>query len=390
MAAVLIALAITACENGLSQPVEGKTDPTVTWPQGLAALPEHTLADIALDAHTNEGIPGTFAWDSPIDTSVGALGLQSHSVTFTPDDTEKYNTVTNDVDVLVALVDMVRIKAGSFWMGMLDASEANPYHYVTLTKDFYLGKYEITQELYLEVIGTNPSYNTTAKGRAPFEGEIDEKRPVETVRWYEALIFCNKLSMLEGLSPAYSIEGKTDPAEWGVTPTSATHASYATWHAVEVVAGSDGYRLPTEAQWEYAARAGTTTIWYGGESSANIGEYAWYRNQIDASTGGRHEVGKKKPNAWGLYDMIGNVAEFLWDRATSQYTDNVRIEYYRSDEAKIDPVGISTGTIRLNAGGSSGQLITYTNLVNRFGATPFSTSSENGIRVLRPVQGGTK
>ncbi|MDR2734672.1 MAG: formylglycine-generating enzyme family protein [Spirochaetota bacterium] len=208
-------------------------------------------------------------------------------------------------------------------------------HSVTLTKGFYMGKYQVTQELYQTVMATNPSYFSTANNREPAAGEAAMKRPVESVSWYSTLVFCNKLSALENLTPVYSISGSTDPSVWGEVPTS----SDSTWDAVIMNSSANGYRLPTEAEWEYACRAGTTTAYNtGAEISDNTG---WYSANSDSKT---HEVGKKPANNWGLYDMHGNVWEWVWDWYGSGY--------YTADGAGTDPRGPTTGSFRVLRGGS--------------------------------------
>ncbi|MCL2480367.1 MAG: formylglycine-generating enzyme family protein [Spirochaetaceae bacterium] len=236
-------------------------------------------------------------------------------------------------------------------------------HQVRLTRGFYMSKYQVTQEQYQAVMGTNPStfYNN------PDSGETQGKRPVEQVSWYDVLVFCNKLSIKEGLTPVYTISGTTNPDYWGAVPTS----SNGTWDAVTVNWNANGYRLPTEAEWEFACRGGTTTAYSYG-NTANP-DYMWY----DVNSGSiTHEVGKKLPNAWGLYDMHGNVYEWCWD-------------WYDDYEGAVtDPKGpgtpnMSYGAYRVGRGGCWVGDAQYARSAFRIYFGPWSRNGTVGFRVVR-------
>jgi len=167
---------------------------------------------------------------------------------------------------------------------------------------YKIAKHEVTQELYTAVMGENPSYFKDN----PASGEVQKKRPVENVSWYDAVYFCNKLSILMGLTPAYSINGQTDPEKWDYTPHKGESMDF-DYSKVICNFLANGFRLPTEAEWEMAARGGMNGGWdYKYPGSDRLNDVAWCDDNSYEMIDGRykyktHEVGKKQANALGLY-----------------------------------------------------------------------------------------
>jgi len=261
----------------------------------------------------------------------------------------------------------VLIPAGSFQMGSTEGYDRNkPVHEVTITKPFYMGKYEVTQaeyEKYCSYTGISSPSSSYGDG---------DNYPAYNVSWYAALVYCNKRSMAEGLTPCYSISVSTNPEDWGDVPIS----SNSTWNAVECNWNANGYRLPTEAEWEYAARAGDNTVdslTYSGTNDENkLGDYAWYAGNSDNTT---HEVGKKEANAFGLYDMSGNVCEWCWNWFTDSYDTTT--------EGGSDPTGSSAGSDRVYRGGSIGGNSGFCAVSCRYGYSPYDHNRCLGFRVVR-------
>lgn len=292
-----------------------------------------------------KGISGVKATAKTI-TVAQTGGESSVKLTFSDSKTFTVNGVS---------FEMIAVKGGTFTMGGND-SEAydweKPTHNVTVS-DFMIGKFEVTQKLWKAVMGSNPSY---------FKGD---NLPVENVSWNDAQEFIRKLNQQTG----------------------------------------QNFRLPTEAEWEYAARGGTNTslyngeninirgnnnspnldklAWYGGNCGQNYTSYAgcdvsnvydisgWSEKQYNDSKGGTHPVGLKQPNAYGLYDMLGNV----WEWCQDWYGDY-------SSGSQTNPTGPSSGSSRVNRGGSWGSRAEDCRVSNRYDSTPDSRNGDLGFRVV--------
>jgi formylglycine-generating enzyme required for sulfatase activity len=227
-------------------------------------------------------------------------------------------------------------------------------HQVTLTRDFAITTTEVTQEQFSLVMQRNPAQGTACGPTCP----------VERVSWHEAAAYCNALSARAGKAACYACTGS------GAAVSCAPDAAF----AGQQVYVCPGYRLPTEAEWERAYRAGTNTALYTGPftgscngTDVNASKIAWCS---DNSAGATHPVGYKQANAWGLFDMAGNVWEWVHD-----YQDN-----QLGSAAVTDPAGPASGTSRVYRGGSYFYAPKYLRAAYRAGMNPQGRSSDIGFR----------
>jgi uncharacterized repeat protein (TIGR02543 family) len=251
-----------------------------------------------------------------------------------------------------------------------------------ITQAYWLSETEVTQELYQAVLGYNPS----ALPDTPAAGETQAKRPAENMTWYDAVEFCNALSKASGREPVYTITGR-NPAEGSITEAT-----------VSADFTKNGFRLPTEMEWLWAAMGADKTAQpnttgylkgYAGSAEAaggqtNIGGYAWYTSNSGITIEGSekkvtHEVGKKLPNELFLYDMTGNVDEWLWDWGASSVLPSGALTDYRGPEAGTTYKYKGRKGGRFNAGA------TYLTIKTRsFASNPGTPYNTNGIRLLYP------
>jgi formylglycine-generating enzyme required for sulfatase activity/serine/threonine protein kinase len=313
---------------------------TITIDKGRTTMSVVEKTDDGHVGHGSASLPGVPPTSSPTVTSTEPLTPVRGGDSI----------ITNSIGMKLAL-----IPAGEFLMGSPDddkGAQANerPQHRVRITRPFYMGIYEVTQGQYRAVAGVNPSQ---------FNGSDD--LPVERVSWFEAVEFCNALSEKDRLKPFYRIE-RIGGNRTMTIPDRNGH----------------GYRLPTEAEWEYACRAGSTTKFSFGDDATRLGEFGWYDGNSDRKT---QKVGQKRPNAWGLYDLHGNVWEWCWDSSERCY-EPTNVGYHEQPRVD-DPLGPPQAAYRVHRGGSWSDGFRVDRSARRYALPAGHREINKGFRLVR-------
>lgn len=332
-----------AAQNQVATPTFNPVGGTYSTSQNVSISTSTPNATIRYTTDGSEPTSTSTVYSSPISvsstTTIKAKGFRDG---WTPSATA---SATYTIGTTPPPADFVFVQGGTFHNGTSN---------VTLSS-FYIDKYEVTQASYQAVMGTNPSY---------FSG--NPNRPVEQVSWFNAIEYCNRRSLQEGLTPCYSYSTYgTNPSNWpaGWNTSSSNHTNVScNWSA-------NGYRLPTEMEWMYAAKGGNQSQGYTYSGSNTIGNVAWYSSNSSSRT---WDVGLKDPNELGTFDMSGNVWEWVWDIFGG----------YPSG-SQNNPTGASSGYLRVLRGGSWSNDANVCTVSFRNSAYATDTDSGFGFRIVR-------
>lgn len=364
-----IIFVLLSCSKKTTESLQTVSKPFFTPEEGTYATPQTvTISSTTLGVtilYTSDGtdpISSSTVYSNPLTisttTTIKAKAFR---------DGWKDSQVASATYTITVPAGFISVPSGTFIMGDT-RGEGTPYelptHNVT-QNTFYIGKYEVTQSEWQSIMSSNP-----ASGFG-----VGDSYPVYNVSWYAILKYCNLRSLAEGLTPVYTINGSTDPDDWGAIPTSTN----ATWNAAICNWSANGYRLPTEAEWEYAARGATNNPDYLYSGSEDNSAVAWY--YYTAGSGlpghsahpdyGSHPVGTKAPNGLNINDMSGNVSEWCWDWYSSY-----------SSAPQTNPTGPASGSSRVLRGGYWDSSEITCRVSARSGSLPYGIGN-SGFRLCR-------
>ena len=251
--------------------------------------------------------------------------------------------------------------------------DEQPQHTVRITRPFHMGTYEVTQGEFQKIMSRNPShFSATGGGKDAVAGKVTTGFPVDSVNWYDAVEFCNTLSVADGLTPYYTLTAIVRDEEGSINSATVAPGAHAS--------GSSGYRLPSEAEWEYAARAGTTTAYHFGHvlngDQANVdGNFPFGTTTKGAYLQRTTTVGSYPANAFGLHDMCGN----LWEWCEDGYEAGL---YAARSGVTSDPLNVSTVDRRVLRGGSWDSDAGYSRSAVRDRNTPDNRNNNTGFRIV--------
>ena len=300
--------------------------------------------------------------------TIKGAGEATITATVTDSDTYTYATKTASYTLTVEFIPEGFVKVAGTTIAGTETWTPTSIVFVSgrsLTiPDLYVCDHEVTRGEFKALMGTDPStapaYDKDGNG---LTGDNALNNPVTDVNWYEAIAYCNKLSIKEGLAPAYTVSGITDwkSLAYSNIPT----LDDATWNAATCDFTANGYRLPTEAEWEWLARGGQNYTYAG---SGTVGDVAWYTGNTN-NTGSR-DVKTKAANGYGLYDMSGNVWEWCWD-----WSDTIT--------ESTPAAGASSGSVRVDRGGFWNGVASYCAVSYRDDGSPYGRFNSCGFRVVR-------
>ena len=358
--AVLTLLLLLSCSTKTTESMPKVAKPVLDPPGGTYEFPQTVTI-------TSETLGVTILYTLDGSNPVSNSAVYNEPITISASTTIKAKALRDgwkDSDIATAnynieiptLEGFIYVPGGPFTMGDtiddgMGSSDELPLHTVTLNS-FFIGKYEVTQSEWQTVMGSNPAHDYG----------VGDNYPVYYVSWYAILKYCNLRSMNEGLIPVYTISDSTNPSNWGTVPTS----NNADWNAAICNWSANGYRLPTEAEWEYAARGATNNPDYPYSGSNDINAVAWYVSN-NAPCGSK-TVGGKAPNSLGIYDMSGNVWEWCWD-------------WYGlySSASQTNPTGPASGSNRLLRGGYWNSDALYCLVTYRSNIGPYLSDYYSGV-----------